>query len=61
MYASTGVIRGEPSFVSVPTSTNWKRSISSRPWPAISGAACSSSCHVSTVAAWQMDARRRAC
>src|SRR5690348_3349897 len=49
MYASTGVTRGEPSFVSVPTRTNWKRSINPRPFAAISGAACSSSSQVSTV------------
>src|SRR5581483_7325413 len=46
-YASTGVIRGEPFFVSVPTRTNWNFSISSRPRAAISGAACSSSAQVS--------------
>src|SRR5438874_6448067 len=54
MYASTGVIRGEPSFVSVPTRTNWNRSISSRPCDAISGAACSNSSQVSTAEAKQM-------
>src|SRR3954469_22373724 len=47
IYASTGVIRGEPSFVRVPTRTNWNFSINSRPRAAISGAACSSSAHVS--------------
>src|SRR4051794_30139983 len=58
-YASTGVIRGEPSLVNVPIRTNWNRSSSSRPCAAISGAACSSSSHVSMAEAKQMPSADR--
>src|SRR5207247_5440704 len=46
-YASHGFTRGDPFLVSVPTNTNWKRSSESWPSAVISGAAVSSSAHVS--------------